>query len=252
MSDLDATRAALQLELDAASALLHNAGAQMGDPLSGLLRARLNSGQPRIYAAVVLTAGFTDPVNCVEPLARVPLAAALEMLAIALDAHRELLRTRAVATVRGAEIAPPDRIFVGSAILTGDYCFSRAAQLAARTETPRVVAVFAQTLQEISEGQLRHLFGADPQPFDETRALVASGARAALELTTLTASAKRAAIATMSKLVFAEPLRAAWPAVAADGLSQSLTTGQRLRWQAFAEWLAAHHAGSLPNLVPAR
>jgi hypothetical protein len=244
MNDLTSACVALQTEMDAALELLHTAGAEMGDPLGGLLRARLTSNQPRVYSAVVLTAGFTDPAEPRAIAPRIPLAAALEMLAVALDTHQDLIKAGTLTGDQGPGMAPPNRTFIGGAILTGDYCFSRAAQLAARTESPRVVSIFAQTLQEISEGQLRYLFGAEANPFDERRALVTSGARAALELTTLSAAAKAAAITAASSLVLADSPGEAWPALAGS-LDRDLTTEQRFRWQALAAWLRAGRASSM-------
>lgn len=48
----------------------------------------------------------------------------------------------------------------GTVILFGDYIFARAAMLAAETMNPRVVAVFAGTLGDICDGQLREIFTA--------------------------------------------------------------------------------------------
>jgi geranylgeranyl pyrophosphate synthase len=45
-------------------------------------------------------------------------------------------------------------------ILLGDYIFARAAMMAAATNNPRVVAVFAATLADICDGQLREIFTA--------------------------------------------------------------------------------------------
>lgn len=248
MDDLEFARTELQTELEAALRLVYAAGAEMGDPLSGLLRARLAAKPPGLYAAIVLTAGYTGPDEPAGSAPRIPLAAALELLALALDAHRELIWARNLAAAEGPAIAPADRSLIGGAILTGDYCFSRSAQLAARTGSPQVVAVFAQTLQEISEGQLRYLFGADPQPFDERRALVISGGRAALELTTLTAAAKRAVNENLAAWVLADAQATIWAARAEgppiDVALAGDTPAQHLRRQAFAAWLSSGHAGA--------
>jgi geranylgeranyl pyrophosphate synthase len=47
----------------------------------------------------------------------------------------------------------------GATILTGDYLFARAADLAAETGNVRVMQVFAHTLMTIVSGELRQLFG---------------------------------------------------------------------------------------------
>jgi geranylgeranyl pyrophosphate synthase len=46
----------------------------------------------------------------------------------------------------------------GAVILLGDYLFAQSARLAAATENPRVVAIFASTLADICDGQLREMF----------------------------------------------------------------------------------------------
>ncbi len=46
----------------------------------------------------------------------------------------------------------------GSVILLGDYLFAQSAMLAAATNSPRVVSIFASTLADICDGQLREMF----------------------------------------------------------------------------------------------
>jgi geranylgeranyl pyrophosphate synthase len=46
----------------------------------------------------------------------------------------------------------------GAVILLGDYLFAQSAMLAAATERPRVVSIFASTLADICDGQLREMF----------------------------------------------------------------------------------------------
>jgi geranylgeranyl pyrophosphate synthase len=46
----------------------------------------------------------------------------------------------------------------GATILTGDYLFARAAELAAETGSVRIVTIFAQTLMTIVGGELQQLF----------------------------------------------------------------------------------------------
>jgi geranylgeranyl pyrophosphate synthase len=55
----------------------------------------------------------------------------------------------------------------GAVILLGDFLFAQSAMLAAATENPRVVAVFASTLADICDGQLREMFVA--HRLDQTR-----------------------------------------------------------------------------------
>ena len=46
----------------------------------------------------------------------------------------------------------------GAVILLGDFLFAQSAMLAAATNNPRVVAIFASTLADICDGQLREMF----------------------------------------------------------------------------------------------
>lgn len=46
----------------------------------------------------------------------------------------------------------------GAVILLGDFLFAQSAMLAAATNSPRVVAIFASTLADICDGQLREMF----------------------------------------------------------------------------------------------
>ena len=67
----------------------------------------------------------------------------LEMLFVAHSIHGLLL----TAVREGM-----DKSVMGSTILAGDYCFSHSAVLATGTESPQVVAIFAQALKTVSEG----------------------------------------------------------------------------------------------------
>jgi len=55
----------------------------------------------------------------------------------------------------------------GAVILLGDFLFAQSAMLAAATNSPRVVAIFAATLADICDGQLREMFFA--HRLDQTR-----------------------------------------------------------------------------------
>jgi geranylgeranyl pyrophosphate synthase len=46
----------------------------------------------------------------------------------------------------------------GAVILLGDFLFAQSAMLAAATDSPRVVSIFASTLADICDGQLREMF----------------------------------------------------------------------------------------------
>lgn len=55
----------------------------------------------------------------------------------------------------------------GATILVGDYLFAQSAMLAAATDNVRVVAIFASTLGDICDGQLREMY--QGHQLDQTR-----------------------------------------------------------------------------------
>jgi geranylgeranyl pyrophosphate synthase len=150
-------------EIDEVQSTLLAATADLTSPLGDLVRAQIRRSQPPICGAVVLAVA-QPAVDAGAPAAedgsrrkRIVLAAALEMLHVALNVHR-LLVNAALREQQSAGEISLDPSFIGSTILAGDYCFSRAAQMAAQTDHARVVAIFALTLQTVSEGLLREQF----------------------------------------------------------------------------------------------
>jgi len=181
-------------ELAAVEAALLGAAQELGAPLGELVRAQIRRNTPLLRAALVLTVAAGSPADIELRAKRILLASALEMLHVAMHVHRLLLESTPHFVNNGRNADYQDRTFIGGAILAGDYCFSRAAQMAARTDNPTVVKIFARTLQVISEGQLRRLFDADTvQPLDELRELLQSGAIAAAALAGLDPNATQAA-----------------------------------------------------------
>ena len=59
----------------------------------------------------------------------------METLRLALGVHTQLLLAESPAAI--------DRSLLGSTVLAGDFCFSRAAGLAAKTGSPVIVDLFA-------------------------------------------------------------------------------------------------------------
>ena len=205
--------------------------ADLRAPFSQLVQSQLRRGRPLLRGAFVLTAG----VGVVDspPLAqqRLHLAAAIEVLRLALAVHTRLLTAEPQ--------APIDRSVLGSTVLAGDFCFSRAAGLAARTGSPLVVDIFAHSLQRVSEGTLRGLFSPGEAVFDVERELCLSGVAAAHELAAI-AEPERAADRHAAALLLAgwqagSPLPTALP----RELVAALTPRRALRWQALADWLHA-------------
>lgn len=232
-------------EMRAVQEALTAAAEELGMPLGELVRAQAKHSAPALCAALVLTVAYVPLSGETGRSRRVYLASALEMLTIALHVHRLLV----VAANQEGQ-TDLDKAFIGSTILAGDYCFSRAASLAVQTDSPRVVTLFAQALQTISEGHLRAHSDPDGRPFDENLALLLSGAEAALELAEL--PAHLVAAQRSLALELAEAL--AQPGINTPRLSALLAQSppdRRHRWQALLHWLMGERANgwSSPRLV---
>lgn len=113
----------------------------------------LSSGGKRIRPTLVLLAGGMLAANENDV---VTLAAAIEMLHTATLVHDDLIDQstirRGIPTIN-AQMTP------GATVLTGDYIFARAANLAARTGSLPVMESFADTLMTIVNGEITQLFG---------------------------------------------------------------------------------------------
>ncbi|MFC1466903.1 MAG: polyprenyl synthetase family protein [Candidatus Brachytrichaceae bacterium NZ_4S206] len=111
------------------------------------------SGGKRIRPVItLLIAGMLGRLD--NPRA-VDLASAVEMLHTATLVHDDLIDGSLVR--RGA--ATLNAVWTPAAtVLTGDYLFAVAANLAARTESVRVMSIFADTLGVIVAGELQQQF----------------------------------------------------------------------------------------------
>lgn len=115
----------------------------------------LSSGGKRLRPTVALLAGEMLGA-ATEPTVRV--AAAIEMLHTATLVHDDLidgsLLRRGLPTLNA-------RWTPGATVLTGDYMFARAAELAAQTGSLALMEMFARTLMTIVNGEITQLFRGD-------------------------------------------------------------------------------------------
>lgn len=158
------------------------------------------------------------------------LAVAQEMLFLALRIHMRLV---------GQGVAADDqsRSILGSTILAGDFCFSRSAEMAVRTENPAAFN-FAETLKRVSEGHLRLLFTPNSAPFDEASELFDAGMHAAGVLAGLAAPTLAAARAQARVLASADLAQTS--KINLDkNLTEKLSPQQWGRWLALLGWLQA-------------
>src|SRR5512135_3526566 len=112
----------------------------------------LGSGGKRIRPSLTLLTGRLYPAD-VDKI--VSLAAAVEMLHTATLVHDDVVDgslLRRGSPTSNAKWSP------GATILTGDYVFALAADLAAQTDNVRVMRIFARTLMTIVTGELRQQF----------------------------------------------------------------------------------------------
>src|SRR5690554_3772700 len=120
--------------------------------LGAALEHLLSSGGKRIRPAIALLTGGMFGGNQ-EKL--ITLAAAIELLHTATLVHDDLidgaLLRRGIATLN-SQWSP------AATVLTGDFVFARAAQLAAETRSPEVIRLFARTLAVIVDGEITQLF----------------------------------------------------------------------------------------------
>jgi geranylgeranyl pyrophosphate synthase len=121
--------------------------------LTAAIEHLLASGGKRIRPALVILVSRLYSAR-IEPEV-LALATAVEMLHTASLVHDDLidgaLLRRGIPTLN-ATWTP------GATILTGDYLFARAADLGARTGSPRVMRMFAETLMVICSGELKQQF----------------------------------------------------------------------------------------------
>lgn len=247
-----------EAEIHEVQGTLLAATTELRNPLGDLVRAQIKRSQPPICAAVVLAVAKPQGDSDLRRK-RILLAAALEMLHIALNVHR-LLVDAAVREQQGGGEDTLDRAFIGSTILAGDYCFSRAAQMAAQTDNARVVATFSLALQAVSEGLLREQFnpstgngnsqrqsdGTGSGSYDETRQLLQSGAHAAAQLVDLSEIEQQEAIALSQELASQwQPQTLSAPANSWQPQS-ARTTPLPASWQALHQWLQAQSANGEP------
>ncbi len=129
--------------------------------VSTLVRDLVRAGGKRLRPLVLLLAGRAYRYD-LETL--VTAAAGVELLHTASLVHDDTVDR---AALRRGKPTLNSVLSSGAVILVGDYLFAQSAMLAAATENPRVVAVFASTLADICDGQLREMF--DAHRLDQSR-----------------------------------------------------------------------------------
>ncbi len=237
MNRLTIAQEELMAELQEVQQQLVGSVDALGMPLSELVRARIPYVLPLVRAALILTVALGHPDPPLQRHRRILLATSLETLYLGLHVHNLLVTASVLKDDDREEIEPTNRSFVGSSILAGDYLCSRSAQLAAQTDNPVVVEIFAQALQNVSEAHLRQLFNTAGGPFSENGELLRAAALAAVELTDLSPIDRESVMSlglNLAKQNFSHLPANFMPSMLNNlDLSQS----QIERWQAFQSWL---------------
>jgi geranylgeranyl pyrophosphate synthase len=176
---------------------LREAPALQHEALTEAIEHLLSSGGKRVRPALALLAGGAMGA---DPTVTVSLAAAVEMLHTATLVHDDLidgsLLRRGMPTLN-VQWSP------AATVLTGDYIFARAADLAASTGSVRVMSVFARTLMTMVNGEVNQLFVSRGKPSREDYerriyAKTASMFELATEAAAVLAGAGEARIAAMA------------------------------------------------------
>jgi len=128
---------------------------------SAIVGEIVRAGGKRLRPLVLLLAGraYEYSLN-----ALVTAAAGVELLHTASLIHDDTVDR---AAIRRGKPTLNSVMSSGGVILVGDYLFAQSAMLAAATNSPRVVGVFASTLGDICDGQLHEMF--DGHRLDQTR-----------------------------------------------------------------------------------
>ena len=144
--------ASVQDDIHAVEMLMRTQADDRHSDLSAALDLLLSAGGKRIRPALTMLAGR---MLGADHQRLVYLAAAIEMLHTATLVHDDLidgsLLRRGMPTLN-ARWSP------GATVLTGDFLFSRAAYMAAQTDSVAVMKLFSQTLGIIVDGEINQLF----------------------------------------------------------------------------------------------
>jgi geranylgeranyl pyrophosphate synthase len=145
---------AMRPDLDRVEARLLAAATVDFPVVSGMVQDLVRAGGKRLRPLVLLLAGRAYRADQ-ETL--VTAAAGVELLHTASLIHDDSIDR---AALRRGKPTLNTVLSSGGVILIGDYLFAQSAILAAATRDPRVVAIFAATLADICDGQLREMFEA--------------------------------------------------------------------------------------------
>lgn len=151
----------LNQDIEAVEHLMISQSDDYNDDLKYAIKLLLSSGGKRIRPRIILLLGNILKGN--KDLL-ITLAASIELLHTATLVHDDLidgaLLRRGVPTLNSKWTA-------AATVLTGDFIFSSAAFLAAKTNSIEVMRIFSRTLMTIVNGEVNQLFGSRCNPTKE-------------------------------------------------------------------------------------
>jgi geranylgeranyl pyrophosphate synthase len=153
--------ATMRPDLDRVEARLERAAHIDFPAVSDLVVGLVRAGGKRLRPLVLLLAGRAFDS---DSEALVTAGAGVELLHTASLVHDDTVDR---AALRRGRPTLNSVLSSGAVILLGDFLFAQSAMLAAATNSPRVVGIFASTLADICDGQLREMFVA--HRLDQTR-----------------------------------------------------------------------------------
>lgn len=153
---------ALAPELELVEAQLRRSATVDFPLVSTLIQDIVKGGGKRLRPILLLLA--SRAFNHDQELA-VTAAAGVELLHTASLVHDDNIDR---ASLRRGQPTLNNHVSSGAVILIGDFLFAQSAILAAATNTPRVVTIFATSLAEICDGQIRETL--DAHRLNQTRA----------------------------------------------------------------------------------
>ena len=148
-------------ELERVARRVEEAAAVEFPVVSSLVLEIVRAGGKRLRPLVLLLAGRA---YAPDSDLLITAAAGIELLHTASLVHDDTVDR---SSLRRGKPTLNSMLSSGSVILLGDFLFAQSAILAAATQSPRAVSIFASTLADICDGQLREMF--DAHQLSQTR-----------------------------------------------------------------------------------
>ncbi|MCL4393267.1 MAG: polyprenyl synthetase family protein [Chloroflexi bacterium] len=143
----------IQNELQAVEVRLRDSVRVEFEPLANVFEALIGSGGKRVRPALAILATRFHPA---DPDKALTLAVTLELVHAATLIHDDLIDK---SPLRRGSPTISSRWSGTATVLAGDFLLARAADIAATVQNFRVMSIFASTLMDICEGEIRQDFG---------------------------------------------------------------------------------------------